>query len=436
MMTAFWGIITLGILIFVHELGHFAVAKWSGVKVLRFSLGFGPRLLSWKKGETEYLVCLLPFGGYVQMHGERKNNPDEAPVSSDDDRAFTNKGVFTRMAIVAAGPLTNLLLPFLILPVAYLVGIHTPAYQIAAPQVGHVATQSPADDSGFREGDLLASIEGRRVATWEEANSVFAMAAKEEVSVTVSRQGQNQDLQLAKVAGESYDLRSVGIFPEQAAVLGEVFEGDPARVAGLREGDRIVAINGTPINSWYDVGTVINAAGGAEVTVEVQRAEERLRFTMLPEQSSQGRFLIGISPLQETYLKHFPPLEAVKAGAQKTVELMRLTGDFLRQLVAGNISTDNIGGPVMIVQTAGAAAETGIAATLLFLAFLSIQLGFLNLLPVPVLDGGHLVFFLIELIFGRPLPQAAQETALKFGLLLLLLLMGLALFNDFSRFFS
>ncbi|BCA80630.1 RIP metalloprotease RseP [Desulfuromonas sp. AOP6] len=436
MMTAFWGIMTLGILIFVHELGHFLVAKWSGVKVLRFSLGFGPRLLGWKKGETEYLVCLLPFGGYVQMHGERKNGPEEEPVCSDDDRAFTNKGVLTRMAIVAAGPLTNLLLPFLILPVAYIVGVQTPAYQIETPHIGYIATESQADDGGFLPGDLLESIDGRSVATWEDANSVFAMAAKEEVNITIRRQGQRQDLRLAKVAGESYDLRSVGIFPEQVALLGEVFEGDPAGEVGLRVGDRIVAIDGTPINSWYDVGTVINASGGDEIDVEVQRENGLLHFTMLPEQNAQGRFLIGISPLQETYLKHFPPLEAIKAGAQKTVELMRLTGDFLRQLVAGNISTDNIGGPVMIVQTAGAAAETGIAATLLFLAFLSIQLGFLNLLPVPVLDGGHLVFFLIELIFRRPLPQAAQETALKFGLLLLLLLMGLALFNDFSRFFS
>ncbi len=439
MATAFWGIITLGILIFVHELGHFLVAKSTGVKVLRFSLGFGPRLLGWKKGETEYLICLLPFGGYVQMHGERKGEPDgsdEPPILPDDDRAFTNKGVGTRMAIVAAGPLTNLLLPFVILPLAYMVGVQSPSYLKAPPQVGYVVSDSAASGQGLMPGDRLLQVDTTDVHTWEEANTAFAATTGDKALLTLERQGQPVRVLMPRTAGETYDLRSVGIFPEQPPVLGDVFVGEPAQQAGLREGDRIETIDGKPIASWYDVGPAINEAGGRLIEVTALRNGERLSFSMTPQKNDKGRYLIGISPKQETTLKRYAPVDAIRAGTDKTVELMRLTGDFLRQLVAGKISADNIGGPVMIVQTAGEAAQTGVASTLLFLAFLSIQLGFLNLLPVPVLDGGHLLFFLIELVFRRPLPAAAQEVALKFGLVLLLTLMGLALFNDFSRFFS
>ena len=439
MITVAAGIVMLGILVFVHEFGHFCVAKWCNVKVLKFSLGFGPKLLSKQWGETEYLICAVPLGGYVQMLGEGSGEQGEAVELSPEEekRSFARQTVGRRMAIVAAGPVMNLALPFLILPLAYLVGVNLPAYLDQPPCIGYVIADSEGARHGFKSGDCLQSIGDTPVPTWESIGAALINHAGQPLPVVVTRGGERVALTLPADHGALEGLQAIGLLPRQEAVVGSLAPNMPAAAAGLQPGDLILAIGDQPVNSWYDLRTLIQAVGAKPVTLHVQRNGQPLTLTLTPKQAETGGdYLIGIAPQHATTFKRFGPMAAIQAGAERTTELIELTLVFLRKLFAGAVSTSNIGGPITVVQIAGQAAQTDVSSIFSVLAFLSIQLGILNLLPIPILDGGHLFFFCCELVFRRPLSIKAREIAQQIGLMLLVMLMILAFYNDIVRIFS
>lgn len=439
MLTIIAGIIMLGILVFVHELGHFCVAKLVGVKVLKFSLGFGPKLFSRQRGETEYMVCAVPLGGYVQMLGEGGGEEGEGGELTEEERrrSFADRPVGQRTAIIAAGPLMNLLLPFLVLPVAYLVGVNLPAFLERPACLGYVVPESEAAASGFLAGDCLVAVNGDAVTTWSEADQALLAHAGAPLAFNITRDGEARTVTFTPEDGGLEGLQSLGLLPRQDAVVGAASPGMPAETAGIESGDRIVAIDGAPVGSWYDLKRTIQISQGKPQAFTVERQGQTLTLTVTPmrEETNGSDYLIGIVPHQETVFKRFGPVEAVQAGAERTVELIKLTLVFIQKLFSGHVSTKHIGGPITVVQIAGQAAQTDISSIFTVLAFLSIQLGILNLLPIPILDGGHLFFNLFELVLRRPLSLRAREIAQQIGLVLLILLMLLAFYNDIARIF-
>lgn len=439
MLTIAAGILMLGVLVFVHEFGHFCVAKLAGVKVLKFSLGFGPKLVSKKWGETEYRISAIPLGGYVLMLGEGEGEGGEAAelTPEERERSFAEKPVSRRTAIVAAGPLMNLLFPFLILPVAYLVGVHIPAFLQSPPCIGYVAPDSQAKSSGFKAGDCIQAISGEQVPTWSDANTALLSHAGSVLKFSVVRSGQTKLLTMKPKGGGLQGLQSLGLLPPQDAEVGAVAPGMPAQKAGVKAGDRILAIGQAPIHSWYDLKRVIQATKGAASRFTIERDGKTLSLTLKPvkEDTNGPDYLIGIAPRQETTFKRYGPIDAIKEGAKRTTDLITLTLVFVKKLVTGHVSTSNIGGPITVVQIAGQAARTDLSSILSVLAFLSIQLGLLNLFPIPILDGGHLLFNLFELIFRRPLSLRTREIAQQIGLVLIIMLMVLAFYNDIVRIF-
>lgn len=436
MITVIAGIAMLGILVFVHELGHFAVAKFSGVRVLKFSLGFGPKLLSRTWGDTEYLICAIPLGGYVQMLGEGGGENGETGALTEEEKAFSfaEKPLSRRLAIVAAGPLMNLLLPFLILPVSYLVGVQLPAYYEQPPCIGHVAADTEAEEAGFVAGDCLAEINGRALGSWNDANKALLGAAGDALVFTVQREGRTIALQLPDENNSLEGLQALGLLPEQSALIGGLVPGMPAEEAGLQVGDRILEIDQREITSWYDLKPVLQESGAAAVPIVVDRNGALIEVDIKPRlKEEDGSYLVGIAPMTETIMKRFGVVASIREGASRSVELIELTLVFIQKLFTGNVSAKNIGGPITVVQVAGQAAQADLSAVLSILAFISIQLGILNLLPIPILDGGHIFFYFFEMVFRRPLSMWAREVAQQIGLLLLILLMLLAFYNDLVR---
>lgn len=436
MITVIAGIAMLGILVFIHELGHFCVAKFSGVKVLKFSLGFGPKLVSKTWGDTEYLICAIPLGGYVQMFGEGGGENGEGAELTEEEKAFSfsEKPISKRLAIVAAGPLMNLILPFLILPISYLVGVQLPAYYDQPACVGHVVSETEAASAGFVAGDCVAEINGQKVRNWNNANKMLLGAAGDILTFSVLRDGEAIDLQLPAENSSLEGLQAIGLLPRQDAVIGGLAPDMPAERSGLQVGDKVIEVSRLPITSWYDLKPTIQKAGGSEVPIVVERNGERFEVVLQPQMNDENdSYLVGIAPMTETILKRFGPIDAIREGASRTMELIELTLVFIQKLFTGNVSAKNIGGPITVVQVAGQAAQADLAAVLSVLAFISIQLGILNLLPIPILDGGHIFFYIFEMVFRRPLSMWAREVLQQIGLVLLILLMLLAFYNDLVR---
>ncbi|WP_316348260.1 RIP metalloprotease RseP [Desulfuromonas acetoxidans] len=435
MITVVAGILMLGVLVFIHELGHFCVAKLAGVKVLKFSLGFGPRLVSRTWGETEYLISLIPLGGYVQMLGEGVGEEEEPLTEEEKKRSFAEKAVSRRMAIVAAGPIMNLLLPLMLLPLAYMVGVNVPTFLNDPPCIGYVVESSDAANAGFHAGDCIVSVNDQMVTTWTQTDKSLIPLVGARLHFSVDRQGQIVELAVPAENGSLEGLQSLGLMPMRDAVIGTVNAGMPAQKAGLEVGDRITRIGDEAIDSWYQLHNVIQQLAGDEARFVVHRSGRQLEFDIAPQKAESNVWLIGITPQQMMEQRKYGFFEALQIGVHRTGELIDLTLVFLRKLVAGHVPADNIGGPIMVMQIAGQAAQTDFSTILTVLSFLSIQLGILNLLPIPVLDGGHLFFNLVEIVWRRPLSLRAREVMQQIGLGLLLMLMLLAFYNDIVRLF-
>ena len=445
-------IIVLGILIFVHELGHFIVARLCGVGVEKFSLGFGPRLAGRKIGRTDYRISAIPLGGYVKMVGDE---PDSEIEPDDIAIAFDYKSVWKRILIVAAGPVSNFLLAAVIFWVLYLVhGI-----EHLKPVVEQIHTETTLttlqDVERLQKGDIIVAIDDDSVKSWAEVVQQVEASKGRTLAFTVKRGNSgyviNVTPQIEKsqnLFGEEIQKYGIGVSPIPAIkpLIGEVRKDTPALRAGLQAGDLIIAIDGTAVTSWKDMSEIISACDGRKMAIEVQRGEERITTTLTPKLHPDTnhlgekikRYMIGITAVNvrpQTFTERLNPLRAAVEGVKRTYEITELTILSIVKIFQNKISAKTIGGPIMIAEMAGQRAKEGILSFVFFIALLSVNLGLINLFPIPVLDGGHLLFFAIEALKGSPLSTKAREISQQAGVFVLLALMVFIFYNDIMRVF-
>ncbi len=428
-----WLLITLGVLVTFHEFGHFWVGRHFGVKVLRFSVGFGKPVWSrFGRDGTEYAIGGIPLGGYVKFLDEREG--DVAP--EDLDRAFNRKPVWQRMLIVAAGPVFNI-----VLCVALLWGMLVIGRPDFAPVIGQVS--GIAADAGIRPGDRILRIDGEDIPTWNDALPALARHAIAHRVASVDVRGTDGSesthaLRLDRLPARIDELellRNIGLAPKRtpvAAVVGEVTPGAAAS-GKLQPGDRILAVNGTAVTSFDGIGPLVQAApAGAAVQLSVERAGKTLAVTVVPSVKGNAR-LLGIAnaadPGYDT-VRRLGPLQAIPAAIHETSALLHDSVVMIGRMVRGQASRETVSGPVTIAKIANASAQMGPAWFLRFLALMSLSLGVLNLLPIPILDGGHLAMYAVEAVRGRPLGERALAISQSIGLMMILGLMGLAFYND------
>ena len=438
---------TFGIVVTVHEYGHFVVARHCGVKVLRFSVGFGRPLLSWRgRDGTEYVVAVLPLGGYVRMADEREGDLDEA----DLPRAFNRQPVRSRMAIAAAGPLANFLLAVLVLW-----GLFFRGEAGLVPLVDVVEPDSLADTAGLESGYEIVAIDGRATPTVSAVN--FALLERlgdsGELSVSVKwpesdavRQSSVEIVQWLKGQEQPNLLEAFGVSIKMPPVIprvGALSEGGAAIDAGFKVDDVIVEADGQPMILWMDWVQHVRARPDIPTRVTVERDGVSQTLTVTPAPIDAGGEIIGavgmsvaLPEIPESQQRRFErgPLEAMWAAVERTGDLLGFTFTSVSRMLQGLISPANLSGPLTIAQVAASTAEAGWVAWLGFVALLSVSLGALNLLPIPVLDGGHLVFYFFEALIGKPLPERVQLVGYQMGLVLVLSIMVFALYNDVSKF--
>jgi len=442
-------LIALGILISIHEYGHFWVARKVGIKVLTYSLGFGRPL--WRRtgkvDNTEFVVAAIPLGGYVRMLDEREGTV----LEHEKHRAFNNKPLWARTAVVIAGPLANFILAVFAYWLVMMMGISG-----VAPIVGEVPEGTPAARAGFQVEDKILSINGRDTDTWTDARITFideGIDRAEPLPVDVEAANGERAIRFIDLSSASlldaetdaFDVLGLTIWqPSIPAVVGAFTEGSAAELAGLQIGDEIIAANDEPIENFTQLVNIVHPRADQAIDFTVQRGEQSLELTVTPkatEHNGQSIGLIGIAPnrpdeaFDRLQVKvKYPPLQALGKAFERTYNMTTLTLQMLVKLVVGEASLENISGPLSIAQFAGQSASVGIDHYINFLALISLSLAVLNLMPIPMLDGGHLVYFAVEGITGRPVSERVQIWGQQLGILLLGALMFLAFYNDIGRF--
>jgi regulator of sigma E protease len=429
-------IIVLGILIFVHEFGHFIIAKRLGVGVLTFSLGFGPKILGKKIGETQYQISAIPLGGYVKIIGE---NPEEEISEEDRGRSFSGKPIRTRMAIIVFGPLMNVLLAFIFLCLVALIGFKLPAFMEGPPRVAWVEPDSPGQRGGIHAGDLIIRIKDRKVNNWEEVNLIVATNPNARLRLHIEREGVIVVKELVPEEEELFGIGYAGLQSEWPPIIKGIIKGDPADLGGLKKGDLILAIDGEEMRHWFQMAMTIRKNPDKLLAFKVKRGEEILSFPIRPKVvKDRGKTigLVGISPQpRDTIFRRYGPLRAIVWGGRETLKRTKMTLTILWRLLVRKISHKALGGPISIFVFAGATAKTGITTFIDFMAGLSIMLAIINTIPIPLLDGGHLLFLGIEAIRKKPIGVKAREFAYRVGLVFIILLMLIVFYNDIYRFF-
>ena len=443
-------VIALGILIVAHEFGHYLVARWCGIKVLRFSVGFGRPLATWRIGRdrTEWVIAAVPFGGYVKMLDER-----EGPVEERERRrAFNRQGVGRRFLVVVAGPVFNFLFAIALYAGLFMYGLPEARPVLAAPAAGTMAQAA-----GFRSGDTVVSVNGESVSTWQDLRWRVLQAALQRDALRIDVLDERQHLETRRLdlSGESEDdfdgdaMERLGLRlfrPPLAPVFGKLLPGGAAERDGLITGDRVTAVDGKAVETWENVVEAVRRSPGKEMRFAVQRQGASLEVRVVPDAVAEreqriGR--IGAAPdVPATQMDRilvrvrYDPLESLAKAAVKTADIARFSLRILGKMLLGEVSWRHLSGPVTIADFAGQSAQAGWISYLLFLALISVSLGVLNLLPIPLLDGGHLMYYAIEIIKGSPVSERAVELGQRVGLALLLVMMAFAFYNDLNRLLS
>ncbi|GIU52186.1 sigma E protease regulator RseP [Shewanella sp. KT0246] len=444
-------IVALGILITAHEYGHFWVARRCGIKVERFSIGFGKAI--WRKvgkDGTEYVVAMLPLGGYVKMLDERVEDvPDELK-----DQAFNRKTVWQRIAVVSAGPIANFLFAIVALYLMYLIGVPS-----LKPVIDTTRANTPAAQIELQEPMQIVSVSGQKVRNWEEVNlALVSHIGGRELDISLKPLSSSSTDQ-APLKTYTLDIRQwqfdpdkespitamgLGIYrPGIEPVIALVSKGSAAEIAGLALGDEIIKINRTPYQDWNAFVDVIQTSADKDVELTVLRDNKQQTLIVTPQAQTNANGetigVVGVSPTQIDWPEsmrfqlEYGIVDSFAAAADKTWQLVVVSFKMIGKLFTGDVSVKNLSGPISIAQGAGTSADYGLVYFLGFIALISVNLGIINLLPLPVLDGGHLLYYFIEVITGKPVPEKVQDIGFRFGAAMLLLLMSIALFNDFSR---
>jgi regulator of sigma E protease len=421
----------LGVLVFVHELGHFLVARWYGVRVLTFSLGFGPKIFKVTRGGTEYCISAVPLGGYVKLAGEtvedqRSGEPDE----------FLSKSRWVRFQVYFAGPLMNFILAFVVLTFSLMAGADVPLQDTAPPVVGRVAEGSPAARAGIQPGDRFVSVNGRPVATWNDFHIEVIPAANRDLRVVIQRDGQQREVSLTPDSVGRWEFGDVGVQAVMRPQILSVRPDSPAASAGLMKGDVILAVDGERALPQPDVIKRIQGSEGRQMAFEVERGTEQLVLTITPQMDG-GVPRIG-AEIYYQEMRHVDPgfVEAMKLSAQQNWDNALLIGRTLKSLFEPEgTPVSQLVGPIGMAELSGSAAQLGWQALFGLMAMISLNLGILNLFPVPVLDGGHIAILAIEGIARRDLSVRLKERMLLAGVAAIMLLMVTVIYNDIARLF-
>ena len=439
-------VVVIGILILVHELGHFFVARWTGVGVERFSIGFGPVLLRWRGQETEYVLSAIPMGGYVKMVGEENPLEGGGGPAVEASKAFASKPLWARFLIVFAGPAMNLVLAVVIFAVV----LATLGRAVWPAVVGKVTESSPAAAAGLRTADTIVAVDGRPVAYWEDLDRAIAQSNGRPLELRVRREGGELTMAVTPrlravpdpIFREPREVWDLGAGPQLLPAITSVGPGSPAERAGLKPGDVVIAVAGQTLYTHEDLLEAIRTRPGQSFELRVERDGTPLTLTVTPEPVTErtpageelvvGKIQAGLAP-KAVKFEPYPPLTAAGQGAVKTWDMTVLTAKGLWKLVTRQLELSNIGGPIQIATETTRQANEGLVSVAVFVAIISVNLAVLNLLPIPMLDGGHLLFFLIEAVLGRPLSLRKREVAQQVGFVLLMMIMVFALYNDLTR---
>jgi len=424
-------LITLGVLVFVHELGHFLVARWHGVRCLTFALGFGPKLLQTKRGDTVYCICAFPLGGYVKMAGMAES-ADDKPEGKPDE--FPSKTKWQRVQILLAGPVMNGILAVVVMTVVLYQGAEVPVYPEQPPVVGSVAEDSPAAAAGIRPGDRILSVAGREVDTWEEMILSVVLRADRETEVVLRRDGGAHTVQVTPAALGRYDAGDLGVGPVTTPQVTSIASttSSVAQDAGIQVGDVIEAIDGREV-TLASLIEEINASAGTSRTLLVRRDGARRDIVVTPLLVGDvGMIGVALSPIEVRVVEP-GPFEAFTLSLEQNYEWSGLIFQTLWGLVTGEVSVKQLSGPVGIAQLSGDAAARGWVEFFALMAMISINLGILNLLPIPVLDGGHIFILAMEGVSRREFSLQLKERLMFVGLALILTLMVTVMYNDLTR---
>jgi regulator of sigma E protease len=417
----------LGVLVFVHELGHFVAARRLGVRVLTFSLGFGPKIVKTRRGDTEYCISAIPLGGYVKMAGE---SPDDPRTGRPDE--FLSRTKWERFQILIMGPVMNILLAVVVMAVVLAQGAQVPIYQDQPPVVGSVTPGSPADRAGIQRGDRILTVAGDQVDTWDDLYVAVGTRPDRDVAITLLRGGQTQSVTLRPVAETRFEIGNIGVLPNINPIVASIIAGKPAERAGLKAGDVVLAVNGEPMVTRTQFIEAISRNGGREIELTIKRDGGELRVRATPDQEGD-RGMLGVYVSEPTRSFTPGPLEAIQLSVERNIEFAGLIFRTLGGLFVGETSPRQLMGPVAIAQLSGESAEAGWIALFTLMASISLNLGLLNLLPIPVLDGGHILIMALEGVARRDFSMAVKEKMLLAGFVLLMMLMVTVIYNDLTR---
>ncbi|HWI20237.1 MAG TPA: RIP metalloprotease RseP [Vicinamibacterales bacterium] len=425
----------LGVLVFIHELGHFLLARWNGVRVLTFSLGFGPKLLKVQRGDTEYCISAIPLGGYVKMAGE---NPEDPQTGADDE--FLSKTKWQRFQILIAGPAMNILLAVVLLAAVLMRGADVLAYLDKPAVVGLVQPGSPAEKAGIQPGDIITKFGTADVRTWEHLDMAVGARPERDVEVVVQRGGQEQRLniradltELSTRNGARFEVGTIGVLPDVYPSVASLAPGKPAEAAGLKVDDVILAIDGERMVFASQIAqTISKKPGDKPIEIRVRRDGAEQTLSVMPYREGD-RTMVGLGPKEATVSFKPTPIGAIVMSVERNIEMAGMILGTLKDLVTGEASPKQLMGPVGIAQLSGESAQAGWIALLGLMASISLNLGLINLMPIPVLDGGHIFIMAIETISRRDFSLAMKEKMLFVGFVLLMTLMATVIYNDLTR---
>jgi len=422
-------IVVIGVLVVIHEAGHFIMARLLGAPVEVFSVGFGRRLWGFERGGTDYRLSLVPLGGYVRIPGL---GPDESDVVGDGPEEVDLLARWKRALILLAGPVTNIVAAVFFIGIAYMLGVETPAFRDQPPVVGWIDPGSPAAAVDLQVGDLITTVDGSDVPTWRDLETSIVSSADNEVVLGVERDGRRHQVRMVPESVTRYGFGYSGIQPPVDPILVQVPAGTPARSAGFEPGDRVLAVDGEPVGQFYDLIRLISPHANEAITLTVQRGDRTLDISVTPR-GDEGAGKIGVPLVPPSRIEHLGPIAAFTTATRDcrrmTIETFRIIG----RLLTRKTSIKQVSGPIGIAQISGEAARSGLDSLIWFMGLISLQLGIFNLLPIPILDGGHLTIIAFESSIRRDLSLKVKERILEVGFYALILLMVVVLFNDIVK---